>query len=159
MNTSSSAQTERAIFAAGCFWSPEQKFAERHGVVSTAVGYIGGSKTNPTYKEVCTGRTGHTEAVEVMFDPTQVTYADLLEMFWGMHDPTQKNRQGWDIGTQYRSAIFTTSSHQEDVARRSMERAQTGYRKPISTEITNADTFWRAEEYHQRYLRKQGRVL
>ncbi|MCH9779902.1 MAG: peptide-methionine (S)-S-oxide reductase MsrA [Alphaproteobacteria bacterium] len=147
--------TERAIFAAGCFWKPESLFAERSGVVETAVGYIGGHTESPTYKEVCTGHTGHAEAIEVVYDPTKVTYSDLLDLFWGMHNPTQVNRQGWDIGTQYRSALFPTDSHQEDVARRSMERIAAKLRKPIATKLEAAGTFWRAEEYHQKYLSRR----
>ena len=147
---------DKATFAAGCFWGVEAAFRSIPGVVSTRVGYTGGHVENPTYKQVCTDRTGHAEAVEVTFDPGQVSYEELLEAFWKNHDPTQLNRQGPDFGTQYRSAIFFHDDVQEKAARASLERAQDRFRKPIMTEITAASTFYEAEEYHQRYLEKQG---
>ena len=149
---------EKATFAAGCFWGVEEEFRRVEGVLATSVGYTGGNTEDPTYEEVCTGRTGHAEAVEVEFDPALVTYADLLEKFWGIHDPTQKNRQGPDVGTQYRSSIFCHGSEQEADARRSLEALQASGRfsRPIATEILAAQTFWRAEDYHQQYLAKRG---
>ena len=152
---------ETATFAAGCFWCIEEAFRQVDGVRATSAGYTGGHKTNPTYREVCTGRTGHAEAVEVVFDPEVVSYEELLELFWKLHDPTQRNRQGPDIGHQYRSAIFYHSSEQEQAARESMKAlAESGkYRRPIVTEIVPAQTFWRAEEYHQQYREKARRSL
>jgi peptide-methionine (S)-S-oxide reductase len=150
--------TEKATFAAGCFWGVEAAFRRVEGVVRTQVGYAGGHTENPTYEEVCSHTTGHAEAVEVEFDPDRVSYDDLLELFWREHDPTQVDRQGWDIGDQYRSAIFFHSPEQEAAARLSREGAQSRYRKPIATEITSASTFWPAEDYHQRYLEKRGRA-
>jgi peptide-methionine (S)-S-oxide reductase len=147
---------EKATFAAGCFWGVESAFREVPGVADAPCGYTGGTTENPTYREVCTGRTGHAEAVEVTFDPAKVTYDQLLNAFWNMHDPTTPNRQGPDVGTQYRSAIFFHSAEQEAAARASREKAQSQFRRPIVTEITPASTFWRAEEYHQRYFEKQG---
>jgi len=150
--------TQKATFGAGCFWGVEATFREVPGVVSAAVGYAGGTLENPTYKDVCSGRTGHAEVVEVEYDPARAGYDDLLTVFWENHDPTTLNRQGWDVGTQYRSAIFFHSPEQEAAARASKaERERSGkYRKPIVTEITPASTFYRAEEYHQQYLEKQG---
>ncbi|MBA2361000.1 MAG: peptide-methionine (S)-S-oxide reductase MsrA [Actinobacteria bacterium] len=153
-----SAPLEKATFAAGCFWGVEVEFRNTPGVKDAQVGYVGGQTENPTYKEVCGGRTGHAEAVEVTFDPSEVSYGELVDSFWGLHDPTQVNRQGWDVGSQYRSAIFFHSPEQEQAARKSQERAQERFRKPIATEIVPADTFWRAEEYHQQYLVKNGRA-
>jgi peptide-methionine (S)-S-oxide reductase len=150
--------TEKATFAAGCFWGVEAAFRGVEGVARTQVGYTGGVTENPTYEEVCSHTTQHAEAVEVEFDPERVSYDDLLELFWREHDPTQVNRQGWDIGDQYRSAIFFHSPEQEAAARASKERAQPRFRKPIATEITAASTFWPAEDYHQRYLEKRGRA-
>jgi peptide-methionine (S)-S-oxide reductase len=150
--------TEKATFAAGCFWGVEADFRKLDGVVATRVGYTGGVKDEPTYKEVCSGMTGHAEAVEVEFDPAQVSYDELLEVFWSIHDPTTPNRQGWDVGTQYRSAIFVHDEAQQAAAEASRERAQERVRRPIVTEITPASTFWIAEDYHQRYLEKQGRA-
>jgi peptide-methionine (S)-S-oxide reductase len=154
------ATTQKAVFAAGCFWGVEAAFRQVPGVVSTAVGYTGGTAENPTYKQVCSGKTGHAEAVEVEYDPTRVSYDDLLAVFWENHDPTQLNRQGWDVGTQYRSAIFSRTPEQETAARASKEGLERSgrYRRPIATEITPASTFWRAEEYHQQYLEKRGEV-
>ncbi len=152
---------ETATFAAGCFWCIEEAFRQVDGVRATSAGYTGGHKKNPTYREVCTGRTGHAEAVEVVFDPKVVSYEELLELFWNLHDPTQRNRQGPDIGHQYRSAIFYHSREQEQAARESMKAlAESGkYRRPIVTEIVPAQTFWRAEEYHQQYRQKARRSL
>jgi peptide-methionine (S)-S-oxide reductase len=128
------------------------------GVTATAVGYMGGTLNNPTYKDVCTDRTGHAEVVEVQFDPAQVSYDALLDVFWDNHDPTTLNRQGPDIGTQYRSAVFYHSPQQQATATASKEKRQSSgqYRRPIVTEITEAQPFWRAEEYHQQYLEKRG---
>ena len=149
---------EKAIFAAGCFWGVEEAFRRVPGVVDAAVGYTGGTTENPTYKEVCGHATGHAEAVEVVFEPAQVSYEQLLDVFWQIHDPTTVNRQGPDVGSQYRSAIFHVSAEQEAAARASKGQIQASgrVRRPIVTEITPASTFWRAEEYHQRYLEKHG---
>ena len=148
--------TEKATFGAGCFWGVEIDFRNVPGVVDTAVGYEGGSVANPTYEDVCSHTTGHAEVVEVEFDPEQVSYEELLEKFWDVHDPTQLNRQGPDVGDQYRSAIFVHSPEQEEKALESRARAQARYDRPIVTEVTPASTFWRAEEYHQQYLEKRG---
>jgi peptide-methionine (S)-S-oxide reductase len=149
-------KTETATFAAGCFWGVQSAFDEIDGVVETAVGYTGGRTENPTYKQVCGDNTGHAEAVEVKFDPAQVSYEHLLDAFWEMHDPTTLNRQGPDWGSQYRSAIFFHTPEQEQAALASKERAQGKFRKPIVTEITPAAEFYRAEEYHQKYFQKHG---
>jgi len=148
--------TDTAIFAAGCFWGVEAAFREIPGVTATAAGFTGGSVENPTYKQVCTGRTGHAEAVRVEFDPTKVSYELLLDTFWRIHDPTTRNRQGWDIGSQYRSAIFVADAQQETAATASLQAQQAEHRRRIVTEITPASTFYMAEEYHQRYLEKRG---
>jgi peptide-methionine (S)-S-oxide reductase len=147
-----------ATFAAGCFWGVEATFRQVPGVVSTAVGYTGGTTAHPTYEDVCTGRTGHAEAVEVVYDPARVSYEDLLTVFWNNHNPTTLNRQGPDIGTQYRSAIFYHTPEQEAAARASKETLeQSGkFRKQIVTEIVPAVPFYRAEEYHQQYFEKRG---
>jgi peptide-methionine (S)-S-oxide reductase len=147
-----------ATFGAGCFWGVEEAFRKLPGVSDTAVGYMGGTAENPTYKEVCTGRTGHAEVVQVEYDPARVDYAKLLDVFWTSHDPTTLNRQGPDHGTQYRSAIFTHDDAQEAEATASKNRLQDAraFPRPIVTEITPAGTFWRAEEYHQQYLQKNG---
>ena len=152
-------EMERATFAAGCFWGVEATFRQLQGVTATQVGYTGGQTESPTYKEVCSGRTGHAEAVEVTFDPERISYEELLDVFWGAHDPTTRNRQGWDVGTQYRSAIFFHSPEQEAAARASSERLQETmhWPKKIVTEIEPAAEFWSAEDYHQRYLEKMGR--
>lgn len=149
---------EKATFAAGCFWGVEAAFRQIPGVVSTRVGYIGGKTENPTYKEVCTDRTGHAEAVEVDFDPAKVGYRDLLKVFWENHDPTQLNRQGPDWGTQYRSAIFYHSPEQKAEAEASKEQLEKSRRfsKPIVTQIVPAAVFYEAEDYHQQYLEKRG---
>ena len=152
------AQTHKATFGAGCFWGVEAAFRQLPGVVSTAVGYLGGTLPNPTYRDVCSGRTGHAEVVEVEYDPSRVTYDDLLAVFWENHDPTTLNRQGPDVGTQYRSAVFFHTPEQEAAARASKEqRERSGkYRRPIVTDITPATKFYRPEEYHQQYLDKRG---
>jgi len=149
---------EKATFGAGCFWGVESAFRQLPGVISTQVGYMGGTLQNPTYEDVCTDRTGHAEVVEVTYDPAQVTYEDLLNLFWEIHDPTQRNRQGPDVGTQYRSVIFFHTAAQEAAAHASKERlALAGmHKRPIATEIAPAPEFWRAEEYHQQYLEKRG---
>lgn len=149
---------QKATFAAGCFWGVEETFRQTRGVIGTAVGYVGGTKPNPTYEQVCSGRTGHAEAVEVTFDPTIVSYEALLEIFWENHDPTTLNRQGPDVGEQYRSAIFVHSPEQEIAAKSSKASLEASgrFRRPIVTQITPAPTFWRAEEYHQQYLAKRG---
>ena len=147
---------EKALFAAGCFWGVEAAFREVPGVTATAVGYSGGTAESPTYEQVCTGRTGHAETVQVQYDPSQVSYEQLLDVFWEAHDPTTLNRQGPDVGTQYRSAIFVGDPEQEAAAVASRDRRQADLRRPIVTEITPATTFWRAEEYHQQYLEKRG---
>ncbi len=151
---------EKATFSAGCFWGVEAAFRRVPGVVATEVGYTGGSTPNPSYEQVCTDRTGHAEAVEVTYDPERVSYEDLLEVFWRSHDPTTRNRQGPDVGSQYRSAIFVESPEQEAAARASKEEVQRALRggKQVVTEIVPAGEFWRAEEYHQRYLEKRGRA-
>ena len=148
----------KATFAAGCFWGIEAAFRKVPGVKDAAVGYTGGHKENPTYKEVCYTPTGHAEAVEVEFDPAQVSYEKLLDVFWSIHDPTQLNRQGPDVGEQYRSAVFVHSEEQAAAARASKERLEKSgrLRRPAVTEIAPASTFWRAEEYHQRYFEKMG---
>jgi peptide-methionine (S)-S-oxide reductase len=152
------AATEKATFGAGCFWGVEAAFRQVPGVVDAAVGYEGGSMPNPTYRDVCTDETGHAEVVEVTFDPSRASYDQLLDVFWANHDPTQKNRQGPDVGAQYRSAIFFHSPAQRDAAIASKERLEKSgkLRRPVATEITPASTFWRAEDYHQRYLEKRG---
>jgi peptide-methionine (S)-S-oxide reductase len=151
-------EKEKAIFAAGCFWGVEAAFRQVPGVLATAVGYTGGTLANPTYRDVCSGRTGHAEAVEVEYDPARVSYDQLLQVFWENHDPTQVNRQGPDYGTQYRSAVFFRTPEQQAAARASKTRLEQGgrYRRPIATEITPAAAFYRAEDYHQQYLEKRG---
>lgn len=147
-----------ATFAAGCFWGVEDAFRQVKGVTSATVGYTGGTKANPSYKEVCTGDTGHAEAVEVQFDPSQVSYRELLATFFQSHDPTQLNRQGPDFGTQYRSVIFFHDAEQESEARAAkmaLEKAAI-FKKPIVTQIVPAAEFYPAEEYHQKYFEKQG---
>jgi len=149
---------EKATFGAGCFWGVEEAFRKIKGVKDTAVGYTGGSLENPTYKDVCTNESGHAEAVEVIFDPAEVSYDELLDVFWSNHNPTTLNRQGPDWGTQYRSAIFFHSPEQEAAARASKEKLEKSgrYNRPIVTQIVPASVFYRAEEYHQRYLEKRG---
>lgn len=147
---------EKATFGAGCFWQVEIEFGNTPGVLGTAVGYLGGTLESPSYEQVCTGRTGHAEVVQVEFDPDHVSYDQLLDTFWELHDPTQVNRQGPDRGTQYRSAIFFHSPEQEAAALASKQRVQSRYRRPVVSEITPASEFYRAEDYHQRYLEKRG---
>ncbi|MDQ6747858.1 MAG: peptide-methionine (S)-S-oxide reductase MsrA [Candidatus Dormibacteraeota bacterium] len=150
--------TGTATFAAGCFWGVEAEFRNVEGVSATRVGYIGGHSDNPTYREVCSHRTGHAEAVEVTYDPDQVSYDRLLRVFWENHDPTQLNRQGPDVGDQYRSAVFFHDEAQREAATASKVQldAEGRYRRPIVTEIVPAGTFWEAEDYHQQYLQKRG---
>lgn len=147
---------EKATFGAGCFWGIEAAFQRTIGVTGTAVGYMGGSFENPTYADVCAGKTGHAEVVEVSYDPDRISYDAILEVFWDNHDPTTRNRQGPDIGPQYRSAIFFHSLEQETQAQASRKRRQGQLSRRIVTEITPASAFYRAEEYHQRYLEKRG---
>jgi peptide-methionine (S)-S-oxide reductase len=147
-----------ATFGAGCFWGVEEAFRQVPGVLDAAVGYMGGSVENPTYEQVCTDGTGHAEVVQVDYDPAQVSYDRLLDVFWDIHDPTTPNRQGPDFGTQYRSAIFYHEDAQRAAAAASKERLQASgrFRRPVVTEITPASTFWRGEEYHQQYIQKNG---
>jgi peptide-methionine (S)-S-oxide reductase len=149
---------KKAMFGAGCFWGVEETFRNLEGVTNTAVGYAGGTLENPTYKDVCTDRTGHAEVVEVEHDPAKISYEQLLDTFWSNHDPTTLNRQGPDFGSQYRSAIFYYDDSQREAAEASKERLNSSgrFRRPIVTEIVAAPTFYRAEEYHQRYLQKRG---
>jgi len=151
-------ETQKATFAAGCFWGVEETFRAIPGVTKTTVGYTGGSLESPSYEDVCTGKTGHAEAVEIEFNPEQVSYDELLQAFWSSHDPTQLNRQGPDTGTQYRSAIFFHSPEQEQKARESKKSLESSgkFQKPIVTEISPAAKFWPAEDYHQKYLQKKG---
>ncbi len=151
-------QTELATFAGGCFWHVEEAFRCLPGVVRTTVGYTGGTTADPTYDQVCSGRTGHAEAVEVEYDPGLISYEKLLEIFWPLHDPTTADRQGPDVGSNYRPAIFYHTSQQEEIARRSKERLEHSgrYRRPIVTAIEPAGHFYRAEDYHQQYLSKRG---
>ena len=150
--------TELATFGAGCFWGVEVTFRNVRGVKDALVGYLGGTLPNPTYKDVCTGRTGHAEVVQVEYDPAEVSYDKLLDVFWENHDPTTLNRQGPDVGTQYRSAIFYHTAEQKRVAEESKARLEASgkVRRPIVTEITEATPFYLAEDYHQRYLEKRG---
>ena len=149
---------ETATFGAGCFWGVEATFRQVPGVVSTAVGYMGGTLASPSYQDVCTDKTGHAEVVQITYDPSKTSYGDLLKVFWQNHDPTTLNRQGPDVGTQYRSVIFYHTPEQEAVARASKEGLERAgaFKKPIVTEIVPASAFWRAEEYHQQYLEKRG---
>jgi peptide-methionine (S)-S-oxide reductase len=148
---------ERATFAAGCFWGVEAAFRDIPGVLRTAVGYTGGYTSSPTYRQVCGSRTGHAEAVEVWFDPAQVSYAELLATFWRIHNPTTRNRQGLDFGSQYRSAVFCHGADQQGIATASRDAEQQSRKRQVVTQITPASAFYRAEEYHQRYLEKHGR--
>ena len=152
--------TEKATFGAGCFWGVEARFSELPGVIETAVGYEGGTLEHPTYKEVCTDRTGHAEVVQVTFDPARISFESLLDTFFALHDPTQVNRQGPDWGTQYRTVVFTHSDEQaKQVAERIAELNASGaYRAPVATQVVASVGFWKAEEYHQRYLEKRGMV-
>ena len=148
----------KATFGAGCFWGVEARFRELPGVVDAAVGYMGGDLENPTYRDVCTGRTGHAEVVQVDYDESQTRYEALLELFFNCHNPTTRDRQGPDIGTQYRSVIFTHDEGQANAARKAVEQASESgrWQQPVVTEVAPAGTFWRAEEYHQQYLHKKG---
>lgn len=147
-----------ASFGAGCFWGVEARFRQQRGVSEATSGYMGGHLEQPSYRDVCTGTTGHAEVVQVRYDPQQVSYETLLELFFDMHDPTQLNRQGPDVGTQYRSVIFVHDAGQEAAARELLERLSAAGRwpRPIVTQVEPAGSFWRAEEYHQRYLEKNG---
>ena len=158
MDKASAIKKEKAIFAMGCFWQPDVLFSNLAGVVSATVGYTGGHTKNPSYEQVCSHATGHAEAVEIVFDAEQISYDELLGVFWENHDPTQLNRQGPDVGDQYRSAIFYHSADQREKARASKEAlGRSGkYAKPIATEIMPAGIFYPAEEYHQKYLQKRG---
>jgi peptide-methionine (S)-S-oxide reductase len=157
-NSEKARTMKKATFGAGCFWGVEATFRRVPGVVDAAVGYAGGHTVDPTYKEVCTDRTGHAEVVQVEYDPTKVSYAQLLDVFWSSHDPTQVNRQGPDFGTQYRTVIFYHDDEQKAEAEASKKRLDEGGRfpRPIATQIVPAGPFYRAEEYHQRYLEKRG---
>lgn len=152
--------TQKAMFGAGCFWGVEAAFHRMDGVVSTAVGYSGGDLDNPTYQDVCTGSTGHAEVVLVEYDPDRISYDNLLDLFWEIHDPTTRDRQGPDYGSQYRSVIFYFNAEQEDAARESLTRQDNGgpFHRPIVTQVFPAGTFYRAEEYHQHYNEKHGRL-
>jgi len=151
-------QSELATFGAGCFWGVEETFRQVPGVLETAVGYMGGTLENPTYEDVCTGQTGHAEVIHVTFDPSQVSYEALLDIFWKNHNPTTPNQQGPDFGTQYRSVIFYHTPEQQKIAEASKEALEASgtWKKPIVTQIVPASTFWIAEDYHQRYLQKRG---
>jgi peptide-methionine (S)-S-oxide reductase len=150
--------TEKATFGAGCFWGVEETFRKLKGVISTTVGYAGGNKEAPSYKDVCTDMTGHAEVVEVEFDPSQISYEQLLDVFWSNHNPTTLNRQGPDVGTQYRSVIFYHSPEQKATAEKSKTEQAARLPRAIVTQIEPAPKFWRAEEYHQRYLEKRGQT-
>lgn len=154
-----SANNQTATFAAGCFWGVEAKFRDQSGVVDAAVGYTGGHKDDPTYHEVCTDTTGHAEAVQLTFNPDKISYEDLLDVFFNLHDPTTLNRQGPDVGSQYRSAIFTHDADQQAKAEKHLETLNSSgkFDDPIVTQIIPASTFYRAEEYHQRYFDKMGK--
>jgi peptide-methionine (S)-S-oxide reductase len=148
---------KKATFGAGCFWGVEAAFRQIDGVTATRVGYSGGTLENPTYEDVCSHTTGHAEVVEVTYDPEQVSYDELLQVFWHKHDPTQLNRQGWDIGDNYRSVIFFHDDEQQEAAARSKAAEQANWRAPIVTQVEPAQTFYDAEDYHQQYLEKRGR--
>jgi peptide-methionine (S)-S-oxide reductase len=150
-----STRLEKATFGAGCFWHPEMEFKATEGVVETAVGYEGGHVDNPTYEQVCSGTTGHAEVTQVTYDPSVISYEELLDKFWSIHDPTQVDRQGVDVGDQYRTVIFFHNPEQEAAAKASKERAQERFSQPIATSIEPATGFWRAEEYHQCYLERR----
>jgi len=156
MSEADKQQLETATVAAGCFWSVELIFQRAHGVMNTQVGYIGGNVANPSYDQVCSGRTGHAESVQVKFNPSEISYRELLQIFFNKHDPTTKDRQGNDRGTQYRSAIFYHSPEQQQTAQQVKDEEQKKYKQPICTEIVPASTWYPAEDYHQRYLEKGG---
>jgi peptide-methionine (S)-S-oxide reductase len=147
--------SEKATFGAGCFWKPEHVFRQVDGVVSTSVGYMGGDTNNPSYEQVCTGRTGHVEVVQVEYDPARISYDELLDIFWQSHDPSQHNRQGPDVGSQYRSAVFTHDAAQEQVAEASRKKVESAGK--VATEVTPATDYWPAEDYHQQYVEKNQR--
>ena len=149
---------QKAIFAAGCFWGVEANFRKLDGIISTRVGYIGGSFSNPTYKDVCSHKTGHAEAIEITYDPSKISYNDLLDVFWSIHDPTTLNRQGPDVGSQYRSAIFYLDLEQKKKAEMSKAKIEASkrFKRPIVTQIVPASDFWEAEEYHQQYVEKRN---
>ena len=149
---------KKATFGAGCFWGVEAAFRQLDGVTATRVGYAGGRTEDPSYEDVCSHTTGHAEVVEVTYDPERISYDDLLQVFWRKHDPTQLNRQGWDVGDQYRSAIFVHDEEQRAAAEASKQREQANHSGPVVTEITSAPTFYEAEDYHQQYLEKRGRA-
>lgn len=149
---------ETATFAAGCFWGVEAAFRATPGVTQTTVGYTGGKVERPSYERVCRGRTGHAEAVEVEYDPERISYKQLLDTFWQSHNPTTRDRQGWDVGSQYRSAIFTHDQEQHDAAVASRDERQHNLKRRIVTEIVPAASFWPAEDYHQQYLEKRGQA-
>jgi peptide-methionine (S)-S-oxide reductase len=148
---------KKATFGAGCFWGVEAAFRQLAGVTKTEVGYEGGKLENPTYEDVCSHTTGHAEVVEVTYDPEQISYEELLDVFWAKHDPTQLNRQGWDVGDQYRSVIFFHDEEQQEVAVRSKAQEQKSRRQPVVTVVEPAQMFYPAEDYHQQYLEKRGR--
>jgi peptide-methionine (S)-S-oxide reductase len=148
---------KKATFGAGCFWGVEASFRQLDGVTKTEAGYEGGSLEHPTYEDVCSHTTGHAEVVEVTYDPAQISYEELLEVFWAKHDPTQLNRQGWDVGDQYRSVIFSHDQEQQEAATRSKAEQQKRHRRPVVTLVEPAQTFYPAEDYHQQYLEKRGR--
>ncbi|MGV9173721.1 MAG: peptide-methionine (S)-S-oxide reductase MsrA [Promethearchaeia archaeon] len=150
---------EKATFAAGCFWGVEANFRKIDGVISTRVGYTGGHFPDPTYKDVCSDKTGHAEAVEIIFDTEELTYEVLLEKFWRIHNPTTPNRQGPDVGSQYRSAIFYHNDKQKKLAEKSKQQMDEKFKRPIITEIVPAERFWEAEEYHQQYHEKHRRRI
>jgi peptide-methionine (S)-S-oxide reductase len=147
---------EKATFGAGCFWHVEEEFRKLKGVISASVGYMGGKLKKPTYEDVCTNKTGHAEVVQINYDPKKLSYNDILEVFWKIHDPTSLNKQGLDMGTQYRSVIFYHNKKQREEAVKSREKHQKYFKNKIVTEIVPASEFWKAEEYHQRYLEKHG---
>ena len=147
----------KATFGAGCFWGVEATFRQLDGVTKTEAGYEGGMLERPTYEDVCSHTTGHAEVVEVTYDPERISYDELLDVFWRKHDPTQLNRQGWDVGDQYRSVVFVHDEEQRAAAEASKEREQANWRRPIVTAVEPAQTFWPAEDYHQQYLEKRGR--
>lgn len=152
---------QKAIFASGCFWSVEERFRKVKGVISTRVGYTGGNFTEPTYRDVCSHKTGHAEAIEIMYDPSKTSYDDLLNVFWSIHDPTTLNRQGPDVGAQYRSAIFYINSEQKEKAlkfKTNLEKSKR-FKNPIITKIVSASKFWEAEDYHQKYVEKRNKGI
>ncbi len=150
--------TQQATFGAGCFWGVEETFRKLPGVIETAVGYMGGQSERPMYEEVCSSRTGHAEVLQLTYDPDKISYEELLNIFWQSHNPTTLNRQGPDVGTQYRSAIFYHTPEQKEVAEKSKEELESSgkWKSPIVTEVTPAENFWKAEDYHQKYLMKRG---